>query len=179
MKKAAFIISILISFYSLGQEKSDKVDNDFNNNIRWAEYFFENNDFEKVVERLSNIEDSLLPNIVRIYSKSLKNIKRIDEAAQVLDPLVQSDYANLTDYYDYISLIPENKQLVKEYIEKAKRIPFTNNTKLKTNINSKNYEVLNLNLNTQKSEFGAFMIDPDKGSIFYLGNQKYIRKKIK
>ena len=179
MKKAAFIISILISFYSLGQEKSDKVDNDFNNNIRWAEYFFENNDFEKVVERLSNIEDSLFPNIVRIYSKSLKNIKRIDEAAQVLDPLVQSDYANLTDYYDYISLIPQNKQLVKEYIEKAKRIPFTNNTKLKTNINSKNYEVLNLNLNTQKSEFGAFMIDPDKRSIFYLGNQKYIRKKIK
>ena len=54
-----------------------------------------------------------------------------------------------------------------------------NNTDLKTNINSKNYEILNLNLNTQKSEFGAFMIDPDKRSIFYLGNQKYIRKKIK
>ena len=86
MKKAAFIISIFISFYSLGQEKSDKVDNDFNYNIRWAEYFFENKDFEKVVERLSNIEDSLFPNIVRIYSKSLKNIKRTEEAAKVLDP---------------------------------------------------------------------------------------------
>ena len=71
MKKLAFIISILISLYSLGQEKSDKIDNDLNYNIRWAEYFFENKDFEKVVERLSNIEDSLFPNIVRIYSKSL------------------------------------------------------------------------------------------------------------
>lgn len=179
MKKAAFIISILISFYSLGQKKSDKIDNDLNYNIRWAEYFFENKDFEKVVERLSNIEDSLFPNIVRIYSKSLKNIKRIKEAAEVLDPLVQSDYANVADYYEYISLIPDNKQLVKEYIEKAKRIPISNNTDLKTNINSKNYEILNLNLNTQKSEFGAFMIDPDKRSIFYLGNQKYTRKKIK
>lgn len=179
MKKAAFIISILTSFYSLGQKKSDKIENDLNYNIRWAEYFFENKDFEKVVERLSNIEDSLFPNIVRIYSKSLKNIKRIKEAAEVLDPLVQSDYANVADYYEYISLIPDNKQLVKEYIEKAKRIPISNNTDLKTNINSKNYEILNLNLNTQKSEFGAFMIDPAKGSIFYLGNQKYIRKKIK
>ena len=179
MKKAAFIISILISFYSQGQEKSDKTDKDLNYNIQWAEYFFENKDFEKVVERLSNIEDSLFPNIVRIYSKSLKNIKRIEEAAEVLDPLIQSDYANVVDYYDYVSLIPEKKQLVKEYIEKARRIPLTNNTDLKTNINSKNYEVLNLNLNTQKSEFGAFMIDPDKGSIFYLGNQKYVRKKLK
>ena len=179
MKKAAFIISILISFYSLGQKKSDKIDNDLNYNIQWAEYFFENKDFEKVVERLSNIEDSLFPNIVRIYSKSLKNIKRIKEAAEVLDPLVQSDYANVADYYEYISLIPDNKQLVKEYIEKAKRIPITNNTDLEININSKNYEILNLNLNTQKSEFGAFMIDPDKRSIFYLGNQKYTRKKIK
>ena len=169
MKKAAFIISILTSFYSLGQKKSDKIDNDLNYNIRWAEYFFENKDFEKVVERLSNIEDSLFPNIVRIYSKSLKNIKRIKEAAEVLDPLVQSDYANVADYYEYISLIPDNKQLVKEYIEKAKRIPISNNTDLKTNINSKNYQILNLNLNTQKSEFGAFMIDPDKRSIFYLG----------
>tara|TARA_A100001011_G_scaffold80233_1_gene83286 strand:+ start:7975 stop:10104 length:2130 start_codon:yes stop_codon:yes gene_type:complete len=179
MKKAAFIISILISFYSQGQEKSDKIDNDLNYNIQWAEYFFENKDFEKVVERLSNIEDSLFPNIIRIYSKSLQNIKRIEEAAKVLDPLIQSDYANVADYYDYVSLIPENKQLVKEYIEKAGRIPLTNNTDLKTNINSKNYEVLNLNLNTQKSEFGAFMIDQDQGSIFYLGNQKYIRKKLK
>ena len=42
MKKAAFIISILTSFYSLGQKKSDKIDNDLNYNIRWAEYFFEN-----------------------------------------------------------------------------------------------------------------------------------------
>ena len=179
MKKVAFIISILISFYSLGQEKSDKTDNDSNYNIQWAEYFFENKDFAKVVKRLSDIEDSLFPNTVRIYSKSLKNIKRTEEAAKVLDPLVQSDYANVADYYDYISLIPENKQLVREYIEKAKRIPINDNTDLKTSINSKNYEVLNLNLNTQKSEFGAFMIDPDKGSIFYLGNQKYIRKKIK
>ena len=179
MKKVAFIISILISFYSLGQEKSDKTDKDLNYNIQWAEYFFENKDFAKVVKRLSDIEDSLFPNTVRIYSKSLKNIKRTEEAAKVLDPLVQSDYANVADYYDYISLIPENKQLVREYIEKAKRIPINDNTDLKTSINSKNYEVLNLNLNTQKSEFGAFMIDPDKGSIFYLGNQKYIRKKIK
>ena len=62
--------------------------------------------------------------------------------------MVQSDYANVADYYEYISLIPENKQLVKEYIEKAKRIPISNNTDLKTNINSKNYEILNLNLNT-------------------------------
>ena len=53
--------------------------------------------------------------------------------------MVQSDYANVADYYEYISLIPENKQLVKEYIEKAKRIPISNNTDLKTNINSKNY----------------------------------------
>tara|TARA_B100000963_G_scaffold225539_1_gene196743 strand:+ start:405 stop:2534 length:2130 start_codon:yes stop_codon:yes gene_type:complete len=179
MKKAAFIISILVSFYSLGQKKSDKTDMDLNYDIQWAEYFFENKDFAKVVERLSNIEDSLFPNTVRIYSKSLKNIKRIEEAAKVLDPLVQSDYANVADYYDYISLIPENKKLVREYIEKAKRIPLNDNTDFKTRINSKNYEVLNLNLNTQKSEFGAFMIDPDKGSIFYLGNQKYIRKKIK
>ena len=179
MKKATFIISILISFYCLGQEKSDKTDNDFNYNIQWAEYFFENKDFAKVVERLSNIEDSLLPNTVRIYSKSLKNIKRTEEAAKVLDPLVQSNYADVADYYDYISLIPENKQLVREYIEKARRIPLNDNTDFKTIINSKNYKVLNLNLNTPKSEFGAFMIDPDKGSIFYLGNQKYIRKKIK
>ena len=93
-----------------------------------------------------------------LYSKSLKNIKRTEEAAKVLDPLVQSDYANVTDYYDYISLIPENKQLVREYIEKAKRISINDNSDLKTSINSKNYEVLNLNLNTQKSEFGAFMI---------------------
>ena len=93
MKKAAFIISILISFYSQGQEKSDKTDKDLNYNIQWAEYFFENKDFEKVVERLSDTEDSLYPNIRRIYSKSLKNIKRIEEAAEILDPLVQSDYA--------------------------------------------------------------------------------------
>ena len=83
MKKATFIISILISFYSLGQEKSDKIDNDLNYNIQWAEYFFENKDFEKVVERLSNIEDSLFPNIIRIYSKSLKNIKRTDQWKQI------------------------------------------------------------------------------------------------
>ena len=42
MKKVAFIISILTSFYSLGQKKSDKIDNDLNYNIQWAEYFFEN-----------------------------------------------------------------------------------------------------------------------------------------
>ena len=97
MKKVAFIISILISFYSLGQEKSDKTDKDLNYNIQWAEYFFENKDFAKVVKRLSDIEDSLFPNTVRIYSKTLKNIKRTEEAAKVLDTLVQTDYANIAD----------------------------------------------------------------------------------
>ncbi len=178
MKYKFFTISILIIFFGYGQKKSNILEINSDNNLKWAEYYSVNENYQKAINYFSKIEDSLSPNHRRLYSASLKNMNRIKEASIIMDPLVQSDFANVSDYYEYIYLIPENKKLVEEYIQKAKKLPLESNSSSISKNNDSPYKIFNLKFNTEKSEFGPSLIDPSTGLLFFLGDQRSVRKNI-
>ena len=110
MKYKFFTISILIIFFGYGQKKSTLLETDSDNKIKWAEYYSVNKNYQKTINYFSKIEDSLSPSNRRLYSNALKNMNRLKEASIIMDPLLQSDFATVSDYYEYIYLIPENKK---------------------------------------------------------------------
>ena len=53
----------------------------------------------------------------------------LDRAAKVLEPLLETNEVSIIDYYNYASLIPQNKKLSDEYIEKASKLIFDSDLK--------------------------------------------------
>ena len=178
MKYKFFTISILIIFFGYGQKKSTLLETDSDNKIKWAEYYSVNKNYQKTINYFSKIEDSLSPSNRRLYSNALKNMNRLKEASIIMDPLLQSDFATVSDYYEYIFLIPENKKLVEEYIQKAKKLPLEANPISISNKSNSTYKIVNLKFNTEKSEFGPALVEPSWGLLFFLGDQRSIGEKI-
>ena len=179
MKYKFLTISIFIIFFGYGQKDSGLIKNENFKNTKWAEYYSINKNYKKAIEYFSKIYDSLSPNHIRLYSNALKKTGNLEEASKVMDPLVQSNFANVTDYYKYISLIPDNKELVEEYIEKANKLPLEgNSSSIIKKGDTSSYHINNLNLNTGKSEFGPLLVDTSNGLLFFLGNQREKSKTI-
>ena len=178
MRYKLLTISILIVFFTYGQKKSGFIKNENSKNIKWAEYYSVNKNYSKAIEYFMKIEDSLTPIHIRLYSDALKNLNDLKTASKIMDPLVKSNYANITDYYKYASLIPDNNKLAQEYINKANKLPLEGSNFSKIKKSNSSYNINNLNFNTEKSEFASSLIDPSSGLLFFLGNQGKITKKI-
>ena len=121
MRNKFLTISILIVFFTYGQKKTGFIKKENLKNTKWAEYYSVNKNYNEAIKYFMKIEDSLTPIHIRLYSDALKNLNNLKAASKIMDPLVRSNYANITDYYKYVLLIPDNNKLAQEYINKVNK----------------------------------------------------------
>ena len=179
MKNIFILIISLFCFIAKSQSNSSfqkKIKNQ--NLLKWGDYYSINGQEEKSIKFYSTNENDLTANQRRIFSKFLQNKGDLNRAAQVLKPLLETKKVSVIDYYNYASLIPRNKKLSNEYLEKAAKLKIE--SKFKTNLKTTNdsYKLKNLEMNSDKSEFGAIILDSNDPMFYFLGNQRQSIKKL-
>ena len=179
MKNIFIFLFTLICFFGKSQtsltiSKSNKNEN----SLKWGDYYSINGEEEKAIKYYSINESNLSSEQRRAFSISLQNRGYLARAAEVLEPLLETKEVSIIDYYNYASLIPENKKLSDEYIEKASKLTFDSNFKTDQKSVETSYKLKNLSINSEKSEFGAVLLNLDNPTLYYLGNQKQRVKRL-
>ena len=186
MKKTIYIITIIICSLSRGQ--SDISNEKF---LNWGDYYLMNKNYYKAIELYTKYENTLpfknQLNLAKAYIK-IGNMKKAEESFKLV---VDSNKAEVVDYYVYADLLKSNPSLANEYREKAYKIPLSNSYfknkkpyENKKNEN-KNYKIFNLNINSEKSDFGAMFLNPSNPEIIIFSSpqkidfNKVMRKKLK
>ena len=91
--------------------------------LEWADYYFMNEDYEKALSHYSQVREFLPLRSRRNFSKVYAQMGQLQKAAQTLKPLVDSDSADVKDYYYFASYLTDNEKLKDEYRRKAIRLP--------------------------------------------------------
>ena len=181
MKNKNIFFFLLISYFVFAQNDKQELDSlSIIKTSIWGDYSFVNGNDAKAIAYYSKVTEHLTLEQRRAFSKSLHASKEIALAAEVMNPIIESNQAIVKDYYFYAQLIPDNQKLAKEYISKANRLilEIENNADDLTNgAEASPYTLKNLNINTEKSDFGATYLSQDNGVFFYLGPQKKLPKK--
>lgn len=181
MKNKNIFFFLLISYFVFAQNDKQELDSlSIIKTSIWGDYSFVNGNDAKAIAYYSKVTEHLTLEQRRAFSKSLHASKEIALAAEVMNPIIESNQAIVKDYYFYAQLIPDNQKLAKEYISKANRLSLEveNNVDDLTNgAEASPYTLKNLNINTEKSDFGATYLSQDNGAFFYLGPQKKLPKK--
>ena len=156
-----FILFTFLIFSSLNAQIKE---NGLNEKIlAWGDYYFFNKKFEKAISFYLDYEGELPDKNIRNLARAYFEIGRVDDAEKSLKPIVDSDFAEVIDYYHYTNYITNNQSLKDEYIEKALKLPIKN--KMDSNENSSEdlakdqYALNNLEINTENSEFGAYYLN--------------------
>ena len=156
-----FILFAFLIFSSLNAQIKE---NGLNEKIlAWGDYYFFNKKYEKAISFYLDYEGELPDKNIRNLAKAYFEIGRVDDAEKSLKPIVDSDFAEVIDYYHYTNYITNNQSLKDEYIEKALKLPIKN--KMDSNENSSEdlakdqYALNNLEINTENSEFGAYYLN--------------------
>ena len=156
-----FILFTFLIFSSLNAQIKE---NGLNEKIlAWGDYYFFNKKYEKAISFYLDYEGELPDKNIRNLAKAYFEIGRVDDAEKSLKPIVDSDFAEVIDYYHYTNYITNNQSLKDEYIEKALKLPIKN--KMDSNENSSEdlakdqYALNNLEINTENSEFGAYYLN--------------------
>ena len=156
-----FILFAFLIFSSLNAQIKE---NGLNEKIlAWGDYYFFNKKYEKAISFYLDYEGELPNKNIRNLAKAYFEIGRVDDAEKSLKPIVDSDFAEVIDYYHYTNYITNNQSLKDEYIEKALKLPIKN--KMDSNENSSEdlakdqYALNNLEINTENSEFGAYYLN--------------------
>ena len=179
MKNIFIFLFALICFFGKSQTSSTiSKSNKNENSLKWGDYYSINGEEEKAIKYYSINESNLSSKQRRAFSISLQNRGYLARAAEVLEPLLETKEVSIIDYYNYASLIPENKKLSDEYIEKASKLTFDSNFKTDQKSVETSYKLKNLSINSEKSEFGAVLLNLDNPTLYYLGNQKQRVKRL-
>ncbi len=180
MKKSFLFFGLLVFSGLLGQKNFE-----LNRTIEWADYYFTNENYKKAITKYLSLGNNLPHDARRNLAKSYAKIGALKKAEKTLRSLVDSNDAEVIDYYHFASYITENESLKNEYRQKALKLPI-NNIIFKPSIDNKSsYNLVNLNINTPSSEFGAYLLEKkDETQLIYAKKQskKYnngLKKRIK
>lgn len=179
MKKIFVLIISLFCFIAKSQSNSSFPKIIQNQNLlKWGDYYFLNGQEEKAIKFYSANENDLNAEQRRTLSKFFKKKGDLNRAAQILKPVLETTDVSVIDYYNYASLIPKNKKLSDEYLEKAAKLKMESKFKSNQKTNNDSYELKNLEMNSDKSEFGAIILDSNDPMLYFLGNQRQSIKKL-
>ena len=155
---------LLFTFLIFSSLNAQVKENSLNEKIlAWGDYYFFNKKYEKAISFYLDYEGELPDKNIRNLAKAYFEIGRVDDAEKSLKTIVDSDFAEVIDYYHYTNYITNNQSLKDEYIEKALKLPIKN--KMDSNENSSEdlakdqYALNNLEINTENSEFGAYYLN--------------------
>ena len=172
MKKSLLFFGFLL-FNGLFSQKTIQIDRA----IEWADYYFINGNYKKAISKYARLNDEISNDARRNLAKSYAQIGALKKAQKTLQPLVDSNEAEVIDYYHFASYLTENESLRAEYRRKALRLPI-DNLVFEPGISIKSpYELINLNINTPTSEFGPFLLEKNNESqlIYAKQSKKYNR----
>ena len=140
--------------------------------LAWGDYYFFNKEYGKAISFYLDYEGKMPDKNIRNLAKAYFKIGLVEEAEKSLKPIVDSDFAEVIDYYHYTNYITNNPSLKDEYIEKALKLPIKN--KIDSNEDSSKdlakdqYTLNNLEINTENSEFGAYYLNhPSSPGMIY------------
>ena len=140
--------------------------------LAWGDYYFFNKEYEKAISFYLDYEGKIPDKNIRNLAKAYFKIGLVEEAEKSLKPIVDSDFAEVIDYYHYTNYITNNPSLKDEYIEKALKLPIKN--KIDSDEDSSKdlakyqYALTNLEINTENSEFGAYYLNhPSSPAMIY------------
>ena len=185
MKKVNFILIILfLGNYSLLAQES-KVDKPQEN---WADYYFINKNYKKVVAYYSTSTDKRSLNDIRNWAIALNELNNKEKAEERYAEITNSNYATVEDYYRYSNLLLKQPKLAKEYREKSVRLSwpspdlFENDSLLfKKRFEVEAHVINSVVGNSTGSEFGmVFTNQTAPNQVFYLSeqNQSKASKKV-
>ena len=131
----------------------------------WADYYFMNEDYDKALYLYLKLGDSIPIKSRRNLSKIYAQGEQLEKAALTLRPLVDSDSAEVKDYYYFASYLTDNDKLKDEYIRKAIKLPIEDPPLEKIDTLKSSYQLVPLSLNTEGSEFGGHIINYNNKNI--------------
>ena len=185
MKKVNFILIILFlgNFSLFAQEsKADKPQEN------WADYYFINKNYKKVVAYYSTSSDKRSLNDIRNWAIALNELNNKEKAEERYAEITNSNYATVEDYYRYSNLLLKQPKLAKEYREKSVRLSwpspdlFENDSLLfKKRFEVEAHVINSVVGNSTGSEFGmVFTNQTAPNQVFYLSeqNQSKASKKV-
>lgn len=126
--------------------------------LEWAEYYYMNKVYDKAQSHYLKVGEDLPLESRRNFSKIYALKGQLQQAAQVLRPLVDSDSAQVNDYYYFASYLTDNDQLRDEYRRKAIRLHMEEVRKQSPTSWKSPYQLTPLTLNTEGPEFGAHLM---------------------
>tara|TARA_B110000211_G_scaffold131231_1_gene150739 strand:+ start:485 stop:2650 length:2166 start_codon:yes stop_codon:yes gene_type:complete len=185
MKKVNFILIILfLGNYSLLAQESE-ADKPQEN---WADYYFINKNYKKVVAYYSTSTDKRSLNDIRNWAIALNELNNKEKAEERYAEITNSNYATVEDYYRYSNLLLKQPKLAKEYREKSVRLSwpspdlFENDSLLfKKRFEVEAHVINSVVGNSTGSEFGmVFTNQTAPNQVFYLSeqNQSKASKKV-
>ena len=152
MKIKVALLGLFFGQVMLAQNTTDDL-----RTLEWASYYYMNQNYDKALSFYHKVGDTIPLACRRNFSKVYAQLGEIEKAAQILRPLVDSDSAEVKDYYYFASYLTDNKKLRDEYRQKAIRLPieikFQKDTPPKSS-----YQLVPLTLNTTGPEFGAHLM---------------------
>jgi outer membrane protein OmpA-like peptidoglycan-associated protein len=154
----------------------------------WADYYFINKDYKKVVAYYSASTDKRSLNDIRNWAIALNELNNKEKALQKYAEITNSNYATVEDYYRYSDLLLKQPKLAKEYREKSVRLSwpspdlFENDSLLfKKRFEVEAHIINSVVGNSTGSEFGMiFTNQTAPNQVFYLSeqNQSKASKKV-
>ena len=115
---------LLFTFLIFSSLNAQIKENSLNEKIlAWGDYYFFNKKYEKAISFYLDYEGELPDKNIRNLARAYFEIGRVDDAEKSLKPIVDSDFAEVIDYYHYTNYITNNQSLKDEYIEKALKLP--------------------------------------------------------
>jgi len=164
MKKCISLFYLLFHFISFSQENISAESRTLN----WAKYYLINNDYVRAEKKFRLLEGEIKFEDFKYLIETYLRLEKNKSAKNVYDNIINTEHADILDYYKYSNLISENLKLSKEYIDKANRLNFF----IPSYNDSVNYKLDGIKLNSDKSEFvGGLLRFNDKLRLFYLIEQ--------
>ena len=168
MKKILLLTFLISSSLSAQINESDLNEK----KLAWGDYYFFNKEYQKAISFYLDYEGKMPDKNIRNLAKAYFKIGLVEEAEKSLKPIVDSDFAEVIDYYHYTNYITNNPSLKDEYIEKAIKLPIKNkidsNEDSSKDLTKDQYTLNNLEINTENSEFGAYYLNhPSSPAMIY------------
>ena len=155
--------------FQYGFGKSDQVA------IDWGNYHFDKESYKKAIERFREVEDKNL-DILRKLGKSYLNLNNLDSSEHYYKIVAEKTNSSV-DWYNYSHLLYMNEKfdqaesIRNKYAnsskEKRAEIFKSNSAHKELLDNISKVDLINLSINTENSDFGAYAVKNDSTDSYY------------
>lgn len=155
--------------FQFGFGKSDQVA------IDWGNYYYDKESYQKAIDRFSDLKDKNI-DVLRKLGKSYLNLNNIDSSEHYFKIVAEKTNSS-ADWYNYSHLLYMNEKfdeaenIRNKYANssKEKRAEiFKSNTAHKELLdNISKVDLINLSINTENSDFGAYAVKNDSTNTYY------------